>query len=102
MTPDLLALAVCVGMAGVTYLTRAGGVFVMDFIPITRRVEVFLRHMASSVIIAIVVGGAVKGDAIANLALGTSLAVMIATRRTYLALGVAMAVAAAVRAGLAL
>jgi uncharacterized membrane protein len=98
MTADVLAVVVCFGMAVVTYLTRAGGVFAMSFVPLTRRVQVFLRHMASSVIVAIVVGGAARGDSVANLALATSLAVMVATRQTSLALLVAMGVAAGVRA----
>lgn len=101
MTLELTAALVCLGMGIVTYLTRAGGVFAMSFIPITRRVEVFLRHMASSVMVAIVVGGAVKGDVIANIALATSFAVMVVTRQTYLALSVAMGVAAGIRAVLA-
>lgn len=98
MTPEQIGLAVCVGMGVVTYLTRVGGVWAMEFIPITRRVEIFLRHMASSVIVAIVVGGAARGDVVANVALATSIVVMVVTRQTYLALTVAMVVAAAIRA----
>jgi uncharacterized membrane protein len=98
MTPELTGVLVCLGMGVVTYLTRAGGVFAMNFIPVTRRVEVFLRHMASSVMVAIVVGGAVKGDLVANIALATSCVVMIVTRQTYLALMTAMLVAAGLRA----
>jgi uncharacterized membrane protein len=97
MTPEWIGLAVCVGMGVVTLATRIGGVWAMDFIPITRRVETFLRHMASSVIVAIVVGGAARGDTVANVALATSIVVMVATRQTYLALTAAMVVAAAIR-----
>lgn len=98
MTPEVAAVLVCIGMGIVTYMTRAGGVFAMSFVPITPRVRSFLRHMGSSVILAIVVGGAVNGDIVAKLALVASLAVMVATRNAYVAIVVSMGLAAGVRA----
>lgn len=102
MTTEILAPAVIIGMGIVTYLTRAGGVWAMGFVPITPRVESFLRHLASSVLVGIVVGGAARGDAVANLALVASIVAMVITRRIYVALPVGMGAAAATRAVLGL
>ena len=53
MTVDLSVLAACLGMGIATYLTRAGGFWLMGFMPMTPRVEAALRAVPSSVMVAL-------------------------------------------------
>ncbi|RCV88218.1 AzlD family protein [Billgrantia montanilacus] len=71
------AIAAIVIMALVTYLTRAGGVFIMSRVPIGPRVERFINAMAGSVLVAVITPMAVHGDWGARLALVATLAVML-------------------------
>lgn len=96
-----LAIATILGMGLVTFATRAGGLWLMRFIPPTRRVETFLRHLASSVLVALLTGAAVRGDVAAWCAIIVSAVTMITTRRAFLAIGAGMASAALVRFALA-
>lgn len=80
------AVIAIVIMALVTYLTRAGGVFVMSRIPIGPRVERFINAMAGSVLVAVITPMAVQGDWGARLALLATLAVMLATQKTLAAI----------------
>lgn len=68
-------------MALVTYLTRAGGVFVMSRVPIGPRVERFINAMAGSVLVAVITPMAVNGDWGARMALVATLAVMLVLRK---------------------
>jgi uncharacterized membrane protein len=92
------ALLAIGGMALITYATRAGGLWAMDHIPVSPRVESFLRHMASSVIVAIVVTQAWRGDWAMRAAIVVSVAVMQAFRSTTAALAAGMVAAAVWRA----
>ena len=74
----LLAIVI---MALTTYLTRAGGVFVMSRVPIGPRVERFINAMASSVLVAVITPMAVNGDGGARMALIATAAVMLALRK---------------------
>ena len=95
--PAYAALAIA-GMALITYATRAGGLWAMAHVPVSPRLESFLRHMASSVIVAIVATTAWRGDHAMRLAIVVSVAVMLASRNTTAALAAGMAAAAALRA----
>ncbi|MBA2780968.1 AzlD family protein [Billgrantia kenyensis] len=75
------AIAAIVTMALVTYLTRAGGVFVMSRVPIGPKVERFINAMAGSVLVAVITPMAIQGDWGARLALLVTLAVMLATQK---------------------
>lgn len=68
-------------MAIATYLTRAGGVFVMSRVPIGPRVERFINAMAGSVLVAVITPMAVNGDWGARMALVATLMVMLALRK---------------------
>lgn len=94
MTHDWSIWAAIAGMSVATYLTRAGGYWLMSFVRVTRRVERVLRHLGSSVFVAIVLGGAVKGDPAASLAIAVSMLAMLLTRSAPLAV-IAGVVAAA-------
>jgi uncharacterized membrane protein len=85
------------GMALITYATRAGGLWAMDHVPVTPRVESFLRHMASSVIVAIVVAAAWRGDWGLRAAIPVSVIVMLTSRNSSAALAAGMLAAAAWR-----
>lgn len=97
MTHDWLALAVAIGMGVITCATRAGGLWVMRFVPRTRQVEVFLRHLAGSVLVALLAGGVVRGDAGTWAAIAASVAAMAATRQAFVAIGAGMLAAVAAR-----
>ncbi len=98
MTLDLVPLATVLGMALVTLGTRLGGAWMMSFVPLTRRLQVFLRHLASSVMVAVVVGAAARGDVAAWLAIIASTIVMVVLRNTFAAIVAGMATAAGWRA----
>ncbi|MGM0982568.1 MAG: AzlD family protein [Pseudomonadota bacterium] len=74
----LLAIVI---MALVTYLTRAGGVFVMARVPIGPRVERFINAMAGSVLVAVITPMAMHGDGGARMALVATAGVMLALRK---------------------
>lgn len=67
------SLLIICSMALVTLMTRYGGVFLMGFVPINRRVEGFINGMSGSVLIALILPMAVQGDTAARLALLTTL-----------------------------
>lgn len=92
------AFVAIIGMALITYATRAGGLWLMDHVPVSPRVESFLRHMASSVIVAIIVTTAWRGDLAMRIAIAVSVGVMLAIRSSTAALAAGMVAAALFRA----
>ncbi len=81
-------------MALATYLTRAGGIFVMSRVPIGPKVERFINAMASSVLVAVITPMAVNGDWGARLALAATLAVMLLLHKPLPAIGAGILTAA--------
>ena len=98
MTADLAAALTVAGMSAITFATRAGGAWMVSFLPMTRRLRLLLRHMGNSVMVALVVGGVARGDPAAWLALAASVGVMLATRRALPAMAAAILAAAGWRA----
>ncbi len=98
--PEAQALLSVAGMAIATFITRAGGFWLMRWVSMTPVLEAFLRGMAGSVVVAIIVPQAMKGDWPARAAIAASLVVMIATRQPIAGMLVGIAVAAAWRATL--
>lgn len=88
------ALAAIVTMALVTYLTRAGGVFVMSRVPIGPKVERFINAMAGSVLVAVITPMAVQGDWGARLALLATLGMMLTVQKPLPAIAVGILTAA--------
>lgn len=88
------ALAAIVIMALVTYLTRAGGVFVMARLPIGPMVERFINAMAGSVLVAVITPMAAQGDWGARLALLATLVVILVSRKPLPAIGTGILTAA--------
>ncbi len=84
-------------MALVTLVTRWGGMFIMSFVPISRRVERFISAMAGSVLIALVAPLALEGDTGARLALLTTAIMMFLFRRPLPAIAAGVLAAALYR-----
>ena len=66
MSPDLLSLDplslyTIFGMALITYGTRAGGFWLMRFVPLSGRVDSWLRSIPGAVIAAVVAPAVWKG-----------------------------------------
>jgi branched chain amino acid efflux pump len=85
-------------MAAVTYAIRAGGFWLMGYVPLTRRVRSILNALPGSVVVAVILPLAVRGGTAATLAVLTSLVVMALRRNDLLAVVCGMGVAALVRA----
>lgn len=84
-------------MAVVTLATRWGGVFVMSFVPINRRVQLFIGAMSGSVLVALLAPLAVAGDSGARLALLTTAVVMLLIKKPLPAIAAGIAAAALIR-----
>lgn len=85
-------------MALVTLATRWGGVFIMSFVPIGYRVQLFISAMSGSVLVALLTPLAVAGDNGARLALLSTAVVMLLVKKPLPAIAVGIVAAALVRA----
>jgi uncharacterized membrane protein len=81
-------------MALVTLLTRWGGIFVMSFVPIGRRVQHFISAMSGSVLVALVAPLAMNGDSGARLALLATAVTMLLLKKPLPAIAAGILVAA--------
>jgi uncharacterized membrane protein len=90
-------LIIVMVMAVVTLATRWGGVFVMSFVPINRRVQLFISAMSGSVLVALLTPLAITGDTGARLALLTTAIVMLLVKKPLPAIAAGIAVAALFR-----
>jgi len=94
MVDEVPAAVAVLLLALVTLATRIAGVWVMSYVEITPRIEAFLKSMATSVLIAIVVPATVHASPRLWLAVGAAAAAMIATRSALGAMLIGTAVAA--------
>ena len=85
-------------MALVTLATRWGGVFIMSFVPIGYRVQLFISAMSGSVLVALLTPLAVAGDNGARLALLSTAVVMLMVKKPLPAIAAGIVAAALVRA----
>lgn len=88
---------VIAAMTLVTLVTRYGGVFIMSFVPLNRRVEGFINGMSGSVLVVLIVPMAVEGDTAARLALLTSLIMVLWLKKPLPAIAAGLIVTAAWR-----
>ena len=95
-SPDVL-LAIF-AMTGATYLTRAGGYWLMGYVNLTPRVRRMLEASPGAVIVATVLPLVVRDGLPAGAAVVTGGVVMYLLRRDYLAVFAGMVIAAAARA----
>jgi uncharacterized membrane protein len=78
MSISFEVLLTILGMATVTYATRAGGLWLMNRVTLSRRVEAWLSYIPGTVLIAIVAPGVIAGGPAAWLA--ALLTVLVAAR----------------------
>ena len=96
-TTDLGTLLIILIMALVTLATRWGGVFIMAFVPISRRVQQFIRAMSGSVLIALLAPLAAQGDGGAKLALLVTAGVALVLKKPLPAISAGIVAAALFR-----
>lgn len=72
MQINVLPLVTIVGMAVVTYATRAGGLWLMDRVTPSRRVSAWLRHIPGAVLVALIAPTVVSGGPAEALATGAT------------------------------
>jgi uncharacterized membrane protein len=94
-TAILVALAV---MATVTYATRISGVWSINLVRPSARLTQALDAATGAVLLAIVAPAAADGDIASQIAIVTSVAVMVITRKPLLAVTVGVVVTALLRA----
>ena len=98
MAGDGPVLVAILGMALVTYLSRAGGVLLMGIVPVTPRVEAFLRYLSSSVLVALVVPAVIESrDPATFVAVAVTVLVMAVSRQLVAAMLVGVVAAALLR-----
>ena len=91
------ALAAILGMALVTYATRAGGRWLMGRVKPTPRVEAGLRHLPGAVLISIVAPAALSAGPTGLAALAATVLVARRTGSLLLALAAGVGVVWALR-----
>ena len=98
MAGDGPVLVAILGMALVTYLTRAGGVLLMGIVPVTPRIEAFLRYLSSSVLVALVLPAVIESrDPATFVAVAVTVLVMAVSRQLVAAMLVGVVAAALLR-----
>ena len=80
------AAVAILGMALVTYATRAGGLWVMGRLPASPGLDAWLRHMPGAILAAIVVPAALAGGLPSALATLGAMLVMARTGNVLLAM----------------
>ncbi len=86
MEIDGLVLATIIGMALVTYATRAGGFWLLSRVQLPGRVERGLRFLPGAVLVALVVPDLVKTGLFGAVAALASILVAARTRNILLAM----------------
>lgn len=102
MSPDLLSLDplslyTIFGMALITYGTRAGGFWLMRFVPLSGRVESWLRSIPGAVIAAVVAPAVWKGGWIELTGLALAVIAIRLTRQELVAILIGIGTVAALR-----
>jgi len=92
MRIELEALLAIFGMAVVTYATRAGGLWLMGRVTLSKRVETWLQYIPGSVLVAIVAPGIFSGGPLALIA--AIVTVLVAARTGSLPLAMLIGVSA--------
>ena len=100
MTDGPAVALVLLGMGLVTYLSRASGLWIMAFVPLSRRVERALKALSGSVLVALVVPAALAGDLGLQLGVVAAIALVALGGPTTAAMVLGVALAAGARATL--
>ena len=91
------AIVAILAMAAVTYAMRAGGFWLMAYVPLTARLRRVLEALPGAVVVATVLPIAVREGLPALLAIAAAGATMVVRRNDFLAVIAGMAVAALAR-----
>jgi uncharacterized membrane protein len=97
MVDERIAIAIILGMAVVTYLSRIGGVWAMSFVPMTPRIEAALKALSGSVLVALVVPAAIEGGVEFVAAVAVAAVVTFAISRPLIGMIAGVSVAALTR-----
>ena len=97
MVDTVAAVAAVLLLTLITMATRVGGVWIMSYVEITPRIEAFLKYMAVSVLISIVVPATLAAAPRIWLAVAAAAIVAVVTRSALNAMLVGAAVAAVVK-----
>ena len=92
-----ITLVAILAMAGVTYLMRVSGYWLLGQVPITARLRRMLEALPGSVMVAIVLPIVAKNGLPAFLAIGAAMLVMYLRRNDIIALLAGLAAAALAR-----
>jgi uncharacterized membrane protein len=98
MVDETAAIGAVLLLMLVTIATRVGGVWIMYYVKITPRIEAFLKYMAVSVLISIVVPTTMAAAPRIWLAVGAAVIAMAATGSALGAMLIGTALAAIARA----
>ena len=99
MNADVFTALVIVLLGFTAYLTRVGGAVAMRFVRLTPRFDAFLRSVASSVLVALVVPATLKAGPAGWVAVAVGVAVAARTGSAVTAVFVGTAAGAFARAG---
>lgn len=83
---SLEALITILGMAGVTYAIRAGGLLLANRLPSTGFVAAWLRHLPGAVLAALVAPAILKGGPVEWLAAAATALIYALTRNLFVAM----------------
>jgi uncharacterized membrane protein len=97
MHVDPVALLAIAGMGLATYATRAGGLWLMGRVPLSPRVEGWLRQIPGAILVAIVAPAVFTAGPADLLAAGATALVAARTRSLLLAMVVGVAAVWALR-----
>ena len=97
MVEQSAAIGAVLLLTAVTIATRFSGVWIMSFVEITPRIEAFLKYLAVSVLISIVVPATLNASPRIWLAVAAAAVTMIVTSSAVGAMLAGVAVAAAAR-----
>jgi uncharacterized membrane protein len=97
LADEFAAISAVLLLMLVTIATRVGGVWIMSYVEITPRVEAFLKYMATSVLISIVVPTTLAASPRIWIAVGAAVIAMIATGSALSAMLIGTALAAFAR-----
>ena len=98
MTDGPSAALIILGMALVTYLSRASGLWIMAFVPLSPRIERALKALSGSVLVALVVPAALAGDLGLQLGVAAAIAMVALGGPATAAMVLGVALAAGTRA----
>lgn len=97
MSIDSIALYTILAMTAITYATRAGGFWLMRFVPLSGRVEAWLKTIPGAVIAAVVAPAVVSAGWIEALGLLLAVIAIRVTRQELVAIVVGIGSVALLR-----